>query len=643
MSIQTEEAPAPKAEKPRGKCTGCPFDYQLGTARTGEYKGQLVIRKHNSRTGPGLCDGASKPPAIELGEATGDAQAFATDQFADPTLVQDTCACGGVDPDCPNGCGTPVASKHGLGHCTQGNCTGCCGCSSVCTTDPCGQPEQLPHDRGAQTVNVSGAPVVSVEEIPDGHDVTSTSGLVFRHGGTLADCTTVNCVQYRNRLSPPPVDTPVQHQCEHGLYADIRNCPRHGVPTPVQKLAQHAAAASTTVQKMAQHAVAVAPGGSPVFADPTPAPAELPPVSGQPEPERDQWGRYKILGVSHTRATTFAKLGSSTFALGEWNERMLIKGLVLRPDLLAMAHGLDVKRDAKTLNKIADDAQEFAGNKVAANIGTAYHTFTERLDAGVMKLEEVPAQWRGRCAQYVDALAAHGLTTRREWIERTTAVRADQVSALVPVAGTLDRIFQMPDGSLVIGDLKTSSNIEYSWSEIAVQLALYAHGVNTFGLFDWNWGEWETHDVTAAPGIARLRVRTDYAIVMHLPADGDGCTMYRVDLEKGWKFAQVSGMVQSRQKAKDVAGVMVPLPQTVPADLTESWRTTALPDQETRTVPRERPEMAHARSVVETCQDPDGLVTLHQQAVDSGLFDVGELFEIQQLCADRWAVLNIAY
>jgi hypothetical protein len=604
MSIQTEAAPAPKAEKPRGRCTGCPFDYQLGTARTGEYKGQLVIRKHLSRVGPGECEGSRKPPAIELGEATGDEQAFDTSQFVDPA---------------------PAA-------------------------------EQLPHDRGHEIIT----------HIPNGHDFTDVSGTTWRHGGTFEECTTTECVQFRNRLNPPPVDTPVQHQCDNGLYADIRNCPRHGVPTTVEKLAQTAAAAfpdpgavlvngmpvpaDTTINGAAFVTPSVAPRPTGVpshdFADPTPAPAELPPVSGQPEPERDQWGRYKILGKSHTRATTFAKLGSSTYALGEWNERMLAIGLTKRPDLLARVHGLDVKRDAKTINKIVDEAQEFAGNKVAANIGTAYHTFTERLDAGVCTLDEIPEQWRGRCKQYMDAMAAHGLTTRREWIERTTAVTADQVSAPVPVAGTLDRILRMPNGDLVIGDLKTSSNIEYSWSEIAVQLALYAHGVNTFGLFDWNRKEWETHDVTAAPGIARLRVRTDYAIVMHLPANGDGCTLYRVDLVKGWKFAQVSGLVQSRQKAKDVAGVMVPLPQTVPADLTESWRTTALPDQETRTVPvqyRERPEMAHARSVVETCQDPDGLVTLHQQAVDSGLFDAGELFEIQQLCADRWAVLNIAY
>lgn len=677
MTVQTEEAPA-KTEKPRGKCTGCKFEYQLGTARTGEYKGHAVIRKHLSRVGPGECEGSRKPPTIEQGDTTGDAQAFDTSQFADPAPVLPeqfpamfdgvgtcghdvmagelvcsspdepggvlctVCSSEGPKPDRPqhvhdNGNGGVYVHEGLLQSCVQPEC-------QVARTTA--QLEQLPHDRGHETIT----------HIPNGHDLTDSSGTVWRHGGEFKDCTVVDCVQFRNRLNPPPVSTPVQHQCEHGLYADIRNCPRHGTQTTVEKLPVAVAPGGTPVfvdphAREADSAIAaVAAMSAPVaalttppvdgytptieFADPTPAPAELPPVSGQPEPDRDQWGRYKILGESYTRATTFAKLGSSTFALGEWNERMELIGLTKRPDLIARAHGLDVKRDAKTLNKIVDEAQEFAGNKVAANIGTAYHTFTERLDAGVCTLDEIPAQWRGLCKQYVDELAAHGLTTRREWIERTTAVRADQVSAPVPVAGTLDRILRMPNGDLVIGDLKTGSNLDYSWSEIAVQLALYAHGVNTFGLFDWNWKEWETHDVTAAPGIARLRVRTDYAIVMHLPADGDGCTLYRVDLVKGWKFAQVSGMVQARQKAKDVAGVMVPLPQTVPAPVLAAAEGPAPVRY------RERPEMAHARSVVETCYDPDGLVTLHQQACDSGLFDAGELFEIQQLCADRWAVLN---
>lgn len=353
------------------------------------------------------------------------------------------------------------------------------------------------------------------------------------------------------------------------------------------------------------------------FADPATPPAVQEPVSGQPEPDRDRYGRYMLFGVPHTRATTFAKLGSSTYALGEWNERMLLKGLTQRPDLLAMAHGLDVKRDRTRMNGLVDDAQAHAGNKVAANIGTAYHGFTEQLDAGLIILADVPEQWRGRCKEYTDKLAEYGLTTRREWIERTTAVRADQVSAPLPVAGTLDRIFRLPSGELVIGDLKTSSNIEYGFVEIAVQLALYAHGANTHGLFDWNTKRWQALD---------RPVRTDYAIVMHLPADGTGCHLYRVDLVKGWEYAQVSGLVQSRQKDKSVAAPLTTLDvAAVPMGQHEAVQVLA--------------HVLKANELVATATGGQELSQIYEYAQASGLFSETELKSLKSLCAQRYAGL----
>lgn len=288
-----------------------------------------------------------------------------------------------------------------------------------------------------------------------------------------------------------------------------------------------------------------------VFTAPAPMPAELPAVHGQPEPDRDRWGRYMIMGAPHTRVTTFVKSASSTFSLNQWQQRMVIAGLVQRRDLLALAHGLDVKRDRNTLNSIADQAKEAAGQKVAANLGTAYHAFSERLDAGLIGLQDIPPEYRGRMEQYSNTVQRSGLVTRPEWIERTTAVRADQVSGQMPVAGTLDRIFQLPNGELVIGDLKTGADLSYGWGEIAAQLAIYAHGVNTHGLFDWNTKTWDNHDSSYRPAIRELSVRTDFAIVIHLPAGGEGCTLYRVDIQKGWERAQVCGQVMTMQKSKD--------------------------------------------------------------------------------------------
>jgi hypothetical protein len=244
---------------------------------------------------------------------------------------------------------------------------------------------------------------------------------------------------------------------------------------------------------------------------------------------------------------------------------MTIAGLVIRPDLIALAHGLDVKRDRATLNSIAEQAKEAAGQKVAANLGTAYHAFSERLDAGLIALSDVPTEYRHRLDQYLTAVNGAGLRTRPEWIERTVAVRADQVSAELPVAGTLDRIFQLPNGELVIGDLKTGADLSYGWGEIAVQLALYAHGVNTHGLFDWNTKQWGRVDTQVSEDYPGVTVRTDFAIVIHLPAGGEGCTLYRVDLNAGWKRAQVCGQVMAMQKAKPEA-LAVPFtsPEPVP-------------------------------------------------------------------------------
>lgn len=460
-----------KPDKPRGKCTGCAFEYQLGTARSGEHKGELVVRKHNSRTGPGLCEGAAKPPREpETEDVPGDVIAVAP---------------GGI----------PVFA--------------------------------------------SPAPVPAMDTEGPGQEPTT---------------------------EPDPFQLP--------------------------------------------GAASVIPDGS---------------VSMQPEPDRDRWMRYLIHGKPHTRATTFAKAASSTFTLNEWQQRMTIAGMVLRPDLVALAHGLDVKQDRKQLNSIAEQAKEAAGQKVAANLGTAYHAFSERLDAGLITLADVPPQYRSRLEQYANAVRAHGLVTRPEWIERTVAVRADQVSAALPVAGTLDRIFQLPNGELVIGDLKTGADLSYGWGEIAVQLALYAHGVNTHGLFDWRTKQWDT---TLGLGTPDIKVRTDFAIVMHLPAGGDGCTLHKVDLVKGWQRAQVCGQVMAMQA--DKGALSHPF---TPADVP------ALPSPEASAADD---AWEHAKGVFRGAASQADLAQLYQYAMESGKFHTDQLATLVGIGKDRLNELEAA-
>lgn len=284
-------------------------------------------------------------------------------------------------------------------------------------------------------------------------------------------------------------------------------------------------------------------------------------VSGQPEPNRDRWGRYLMWmpdgREAMTRTTTFAKSCSDTYALSEWEQRLTAIGLTMRPDLLALAHGKDVKQDRKELNGLVADAKAAAGQKVAANLGTAVHSLTERLDARQLKMEDVPAAQRQHVQAYASLRRGHSLLTVRDWIERTTCVNAGGEM----VAGTLDRIFQLPNGDLVIGDLKTGSDLSYGWGEIAVQLAVYAHGVNENGLYDWNTDTWTTLD---SP------VRTDYALVVHVPVDPRSPkepAVYRVDLREGWAAAELCARVRAWRKHKSLAAPLtyVGLPEAPPA------------------------------------------------------------------------------
>lgn len=614
-----------KADKPRGRCTGCAFDYQLGTARTGEHKGELVIRKHNSRTGPGLCLGASAPPYDE----------------------QD-CACGGAGAD-----------------------DGCPNCSVA----------EEPHTEGCTPEARFGPPEETVTHVDTGLDYPDVVGVA--PGGTPITVTRLDVdgapvgepfdAVGAITLCPSPVDpftapNIVYSDTPHEVVQDPDSTngtlvlptdwstavtPRAGADVPWEHLA-------------APHPQSMTNGIDaepvPVVPDPwsAPAPASIIPestttVSGQPEPDRDRWGRYLIMGTAHTRATTFAKLGANTKAIEAWNERNVIRGLTLRPDLLMLANGLEVKRDRNDLNSIAAQAKDAAGSKVAANIGTAYHAFGERIDAGLHGLEAVPDAYRERVHQYVATVRGAGLSTRPEWIERTTAVRADQVGAPLPVAGTLDRIFQLPDGSLVIGDLKTGSDLSYGEMEIEVQLALYAHGVNTHGLFDWNTKTWQRYaGVSNALGADFLKVRTDIAIVVHLPADGDGCTLYVADIERGWRDAQRLGPLQASFKQKSrfrtlTAADLAPRPgqQPVVAPPRPAPARTGLTlggfggdyvQTLQATVPEPQPVNEHwnrAKNLVAHADSQEEIAQIYQFALDSGRFHQDQLTVLVGLGKDR--------
>jgi hypothetical protein len=254
------------------------------------------------------------------------------------------------------------------------------------------------------------------------------------------------------------------------------------------------------------------------------------------EAPKDRWGRYKISDPAtgkergYTRVTTIAKVLDDSSSLADWKTRMAITGIVQRADLLAQAStSLD---DRSKLNKIANDAIEAAGAYSRANLGTALHSITQQLDLGMKP--QILQGLQADIETYVASIAAWDFGMRKEWIEVLL------INDEYEYAGTADRIVTTRDGKICIFDLKTGTDLSYSFGSIAVQLAMYAHA-------DWIY-DWKTGERTALPEGLDMKE----GIICHLPAGEATCKFYTVDLEAGWEAAKMSFATRDWRKRKDL-------------------------------------------------------------------------------------------
>ncbi len=296
------------------------------------------------------------------------------------------------------------------------------------------------------------------------------------------------------------------------------------------------------------------------FARPAPA------TSGQPDsndlikngryyiPDPDGGAKFRYF----TRATTFAKTIADTYRLGLWKERMVGFGLLQSDDLMAQL-ALTSMDDRDKANRICEEAKERAGAKTRANLGTAVHEFSERIDRGGMTVEQVPKTWRPDLAAYVAAFAELGLeiVTDEEgdaMIERTV------YEATYGIVGTLDRVvratrdldIRMPSGevrtikagTVLIFDLKTGRDLEYGWGEITIQLAVYANAAKVFDKVTRTYSPFMECD-------------RDVALVLHLPVGEGRATVYAVDIAEGWKAAWLVQQVRNWRRVKNLATPIV--------------------------------------------------------------------------------------
>lgn len=431
----------------------------------------------------------------------------------------------------------------------------------------CLAPADLPHDRQA--------PVEPVDT-HDWHHPTPDAGLVCRrcklaHKFWSGD----PCPAVPETDCPPcPFGPEGKHQFAFGECGCGYEDPDYVEPAPV------VAARVTAVQTGADVLMGgTAHNASDADGDPMDVlMAEDAPSDGSDKLYRN--GRYVLPDPltgsrrTWTRVTTMAETLSDLYSLNLWRIRMVLIGLARFPDLLTELQEIDGtgeegKLDPKIhkdiLNRIGGKAQALAGAKVPAGWGTRMHAWIERLSRDEIVLGDVEDKYRDEVTAWAAAMQEADLSAVPHLIERRITV------PMYGTAGTFDqvcrvhrgrsirlgnRIIRLNAGDHLLGDVKSGRDLDYAWGEIAIQTSLYAHGARDVGkVAVWNPeaehddgtpGAWEWEDI----GIPAKSIRTDVAVIMHVPIGSGECTLYWIDLEEGWKAVQLCEAVRDWRKAK---------------------------------------------------------------------------------------------
>lgn len=256
----------------------------------------------------------------------------------------------------------------------------------------------------------------------------------------------------------------------------------------------------------------------------------------------DDLGRYVVPdpdsdnpnAVRHIQRTSdLVHSVSNTELLDKWQDRMIVQGLAVEPQLLARVDLNQDKRALKTnLQQIAAQAFTASGAEVRRERGSQLHYFIEAVLTQFATLEQIPPEYRDEVRAAITAHQAAGIEIGAAGsIERTLYNRE------ADVCGTADLMpVRMPNGMYLVDDWKTGDDLDWSWAEIAMQLAVYANADlmlewDATGAGSWKW--------VPAPIVEKT-----VALVAHVPVDEKTCDIYQIDIERGWRGVKLALMVR---------------------------------------------------------------------------------------------------
>lgn len=264
---------------------------------------------------------------------------------------------------------------------------------------------------------------------------------------------------------------------------------------------------------------------------------------------RDQYDRPLILmpdgqRIGYTRSSSAAKTVDDTYNLELWARRNVAYGLAHDRSLVARVLAIggvprEWEQDEKqAVNAIVQDAAKIARAHEGADVGTALHELTHKLDRG----ESVRGgPYADDLDAYAQTLEAYGLTVRPEWTEckivcddLRMAGTADRLYTVAP-STWLANLLELEPGQVVVGDLKTGETVTYGALGWAAQLAAYAHGT--------------LYDPANETRLETPPINRRHGIIVHLPAGAGRCDLYLTDLEAGYRAAELANEIRATRKA----------------------------------------------------------------------------------------------
>lgn len=363
------------------------------------------------------------------------------------------------------------------------------------------------------------------------------------------------------------------------------------------------------------------------------APARTTPTMGYPlppEPPRaeahyDGWGRYKLPSpttgrpTGFTRATTVADTLDDTYNLSRWKRRETAKRVLAVADKAAQTlqiEGVEIAGDDyltrlreavdaddnRAIDRALDLLDDSMGGRDAAELGTAVHAWLEALDLGMVTFDQIPEQFKPYASAYQEVLHRHGLMALPEYVERIVLNDRGEET----IVGTLDRVYLIvATGELLLGDVKTSKTLEYSYLTYAVQLAVYGYATLMLAADGSGWEPMPTLKGLSDEDMAN-EVRP-YGVIIHVPSDQpERASAVTMDLWFGAEAMVTS--LETRRKRKRAKNE-VPFVHALPSPTEESLRYVA------------------ARQALQNISHPDdlnGVWEQYQDVWDDTLTQLGE-------------------